>query len=373
MAGNYILMMFYTVVCGWMLSYFVSMLAGRMEGLDAGGIKTFYENDLLANMPMMLVYTVITIVVGFLVCSFSLQKGLERVTKVMMVALLGIMIILAINSIFQRGGMEGIKFYLVPSIDSLREVGGGSLLKGFFDAAVGAMNQAFFTLSLGIGSMAIFGSYLNKDRSLLGEAVSVAALDTFVAILSGLIIFPACFANGIEPNSGPPLIFITLPNVFSQLPMGRMWGSLFFLFLSFAAFSTVFGVFENIIACTMDLFKVSRKKACLVNCLLMLVLSLPCVLGYNVLKGFMPFGADSSVLDLEDFVVSNILLPLGSLMFVIFCTWRWGWGWKNFKEEANQGKGLKVKNWMRGYMQFVLPLIMLFVFVIGIYNKFFAA
>ncbi len=373
MAGNYILMMFYTVVCGWMLSYFVSMLAGRMEGLDAGGIKTFYENDLLANMPMMLVYTVITIVVGFLVCSFSLQKGLERVTKVMMVALLGIMIILAINSIFQRGGMEGIKFYLVPSIDSLREVGGGSLLKGFFDAAVGAMNQAFFTLSLGIGSMAIFGSYLNKDRSLLGEAVSVAALDTFVAILSGLIIFPACFANGIEPNSGPPLIFITLPNVFSQLPMGRMWGSLFFLFLSFAALSTVFGVFENIIACTMDLFKVSRKKACLVNCLLMIVLSLPCVLGYNVLKGFMPFGADSSVLDLEDFAVSNILLPLGSLVFVIFCTWRWGWGWKNFKEEANQGKGLKVKNWMRGYMQFVLPIIMLFVFVIGIYNKFFAA
>ncbi|MBR6765498.1 MAG: sodium-dependent transporter [Clostridia bacterium] len=372
MAGNYILMMFYTVVCGWMLSYFVSMASGKLTGLDTAGVESFYENDLLGNMPLMLVYTAIAVVIGFLVCSFSLQKGLERVTKVLMVALLGIMVMLAVNSIFLDGGIEGLKFYLVPSLDSLRAVGNGSLVNGLFGAITGAMNQAFFTLSLGIGSMAIFGSYLNKDRSLMGEAVNVAVLDTFVAITSGLIIFPACYAFGVKPDAGPSLIFKTLPNVFNNMDsvMGRICGSLFFLFLSFAALSTVFAVFENIIACTMDQFKLSRKKACLVNCVLMLVLSVPCVLGFNVLKGFNHLGAGSTVLDLEDFIVSNILLPLGSLTFVIFCTWRYGWGWKSFKEEANQGKGLKVHDWMRGYMKYVLPVIVLVIFVVGIYNVF---
>ena len=367
--GNYILMMFYTSVCGWMLYYFVSTALGKMNGLDASGVSAHYDS-LMGNAPVMLVFTFIAIIVGFVVCSFSLQKGLERITKIMMTALLVIMVVLAINSIFLEGGAEGLKFYLLPSLDSIREVGDGNLLKGFFDVIVGAMNQAFFTLSLGIGSMAIFGSYLNKDRSLLGEAINVSLLDTFVAITSGLIIFPACFAYGVQPDSGPPLIFKTLPNIFNNLPLGQLWGSLFFIFMSFAALSTVFAVFENIIACTMDMFNLSRKKACIINCGLMLVLCLPCVFGFNLLKGITPFGAGSNIMDLEDFLVSNVLLPLGSLVFVLFCTLRYGWGFDKFKEEANTGKGAKIKNWMRGYMTYVLPVMILVIFIVGMINFF---
>ncbi len=367
--GNYILMMFYTSVCGWMLYYFVSTALGKMNGLDSIGISQYYDS-LMGNAPVMLIFTVIAIIIGFIVCSFSLQKGLERITKFMMTALLVIMVVLAINSIFLKGGSDGLKFYLLPSLDSIREVGDGNLVKGFFDVVVGAMNQAFFTLSLGIGSMAIFGSYLNKDRSLLGEAINVSLLDTFVAITSGLIIFPACFAYGVQPDSGPPLIFKTLPNIFNNLPLGQLWGSLFFVFMSFAALSTVFAVFENIIACTMDMFNISRKKSCLINCGLMLILCLPCVFGFNLLSGITPFGAGSNIMDLEDFIVSNILLPLGSLTFVIFCTLRYGWGWDKFKEEANTGKGAKVKDWMRNYMTFVLPAIIILVFIVGMINFF---
>ncbi len=370
MIGNYLLMMFYTCVAGWMLSYFFFTANGSLAGLDTKGVESFFSDTVLANPVLMIIFTFIVIIIGFIVCSFSLQKGLERITKVMMLALLGIMVVLACNSIFLEGGLEGLKFYLLPNIESIRNVGDGSLLKGFFDVIVGAMNQAFFTLSVGIGSMAIFGSYLNKDRSLLGEAVNVSVLDTFVAITSGLIIFPACFAYGVNVESGPPLIFITLPNIFNKLYLGRLWGSLFFIFMSFAALSTVFAVFENIIACTMDQFKISRKKACLINCGLMLVLSLPCILGFNVLSGFTPFKAGSNILDLEDFIVSNIMLPVGSLIFVIFCTCRYGWGFEKFKNEANIGKGLKVKNWMKPYFSYVLPIMIFIIFAVGLYNFF---
>lgn len=358
MIGNYILMMFYTTVAGWMLYYFVQTALGKFVGADNAVIATAYE-QMLANPWGMTIYLAIVILSGFGTCALGLQKGLEKITKAMMVALLAIMVILAVNSIFMEGGGEGLSFYLKPDINKLKEIGIGNVI-------VGAMNQSFFTLSVGIGSMAIFGSYLNKERSLLGESVNIAFLDTFVAITSGLIIFPACFAYGVEVDSGPSLIFKTLPNIFAHMPGGRVWGSLFFIFLSFAALSTVFAVFENIIACTLDLFKCSRKKACLINGILLFVLSLPCVLGFNVLSNIQPLGEGSTIMDLEDFLVSNILLPLGSLLFVIFALNRYGWGWKNFVAEANQGKGLKVVNAMRWYMTFVLPVIILIIFIVGI-------
>lgn len=361
-AGNYLLMMFYTCVSGWIIRYFVDTAFGKFEGLDAKAVEGHFGN-MLADPTTMIIYTAIVIIIGFIVCSFSLQGGLERITKYMMLALLAIMIVLAINSIFIDGGSEGLKFYLLPDVNQVKAVGLGNVI-------VGAMNQSFFTLSLGVGSMAIFGSYLGKDRSLMGESLNIAALDTFVAISAGLIIFPACSAYGVEVTSGPPLIFITLPNIFNNLPLGRLWGTLFFIFMSFAALSTVFAVFENIIACSMDLFGFSRKKACLINCIAMIILALPCVLGFNVLAGFEPLGAGTGVLDLEDFIVSNVLLPLGSLIFVLFCTSKRGWGWKNFKEEANSGKGLKVADWMRGYVTYVLPVIIIVLFFVGIYNFF---
>lgn len=362
LVANYILMMFYTTVGGWMLSYFVKTAMGTFVGLDTDGVAGVF-NNMLGSPVSMIIFTFIVTVIGFLVCGGGVQKGLERITKWMMLALLAIMVILAVNSIFMDGGSEGLKFYLIPSIDRMKEAGIGNVI-------VAAMNQAFFTLSLGIGSMAIFGSYIGKDRALMGESVNVAVLDTFVAFVSGLIIFPACSAYNVEVNSGPSLIFITLPNIFNQMPLGRLWGSLFFIFLSFAALSTVFAVFELIIACCCDLFGWSRKKSCVVNCLLMLVLSLPCILGFNVLSGIMPFGEGSAIMDLEDFAVSNIMLPLGSLIFVLFCVSRYGWGWKNFVDEANTGKGIKVKNWMKIYITYVLPVLIVVFFVIGIYNFF---
>lgn len=358
MAGNYILMMFYTSVAGWMLDYFVRTAGGQFVGADTDGVAAQFS-QMLGDPLRMTLFMGIIVVLGFLVCSFSLQKGLERITKWMMVALLVIMVVLAINSVCTAGGSQGLRFYLVPDLARMKKVGIGNVVAG-------AMNQAFFTLSLGIGAMAIFGSYIGKERALMGESARVAALDTLVALCSGLIIFPACFAYGVQPDSGPSLIFITLPNIFNHMPLGRVWGSLFFVFMSFAAFSTVLGVFENIVSCTMDLSGWSRKKACLFNGILMLLLSMPCVLGFNVLSKFQPLGPGTGVLDLEDFVVSNLLLPLGSLIFIFFCTSRYGWGWTNFTKEANTGKGLKVQRWMRGYMCYVLPVLVAVILVLGL-------
>ncbi len=360
--GPYLIMMFYTTVAGWMLNYFVSTAKGDFVGASPEKVSEIFDG-MLADPKQMIFYMGIIVLLGFLVCSFSLQGGLERITKIMMSALLIIMVILAINSVFMDGGEEGLKFYLFPSIERLKAIGIGNVI-------VSAMNQAFFTLSLGMGAMAIFGSYIGKDRALLGEAVNVGVLDTFVAFTSGLIIFPACFAYGVEVNSGPKLIFVTLPNIFNNMPMGRLWGSLFFVFMTFAAFSTVLAVFEAIIACCTDLFGWSRKKACLINAVPMFLLSLPCALGFNALKNIQPLGLGTNIMDLEDFAVSNIILPLGSLAFVLFCTTRYGWGWKKFKEEANQGKGLKVKDWMRKYLTYVLPVLILILFVVGIINTF---
>ena len=358
LVGNYLLMMFYTTVSGWMLRYFVSTAAGDFTGLDTAGVKSYY-NGMLADPVTMIIYLAVIIAVGALVCSFSLQGGLEKITKVMMSALIIIMVILAVNSIFTKGGAEGLSFYLLPDISKIQDKGIGNVI-------VAAMNQSFFTLSIGIGSMAIFGSYIGKDRSLLGESVNIALLDTFVAITSGLIIFPACFAYGVDVNSGPELIFLTLPNIFNNMPLGRLWGSLFFVFMSFAALSTVLAVFENITSCTRDLTGWSRKKASLINGISLFVLSIPCALGFNLLKDVAPLGKGTNIMDFEDFLVNNIILPLGSLVIVLFCTRRIGWGWDNFVGEANQGKGLKVQKWMKGYMTYVLPVVILIVFIVGL-------
>lgn len=360
--GNYILMMFYTTVTGWMLQYFVSTAMGKFEGLNPEGVAKVFE-DMKLDGGTMVIYMLIVVVIGFVVCSFGLKNGLERITKIMMIALLVIMLILAVNSIFTEGGEKGLSFYLLPDFGRMQEA-------GIINVIVAAMNQAFFTLSLGMGAMAIFGSYIGKERSLMGEAVNVALLDTFVAFVSGLIIFPACFAYDVQPDSGPNLIFITLPNIFNNMPMGRLWGSLFFVFMSFAALSTIFTVFEGIISCTIDLFGWSRKKSCLINGILMFVLSLPCTLGFNLFSGFKPFGGNSNIMDLEDFIVSNLILPIGSLIFILFCVTKKGWGWDNFVKEANAGKGLKVKKFMKGYMTFILPVIVFLVFALGLYNFF---
>ncbi len=356
LVGNILLMMFYTVVCGWLLQYFVKMLKGDFTGVTTQFVGSQYS-DMTANPWMQMLFTGIVIIIGFVVCAFGVKNSLEKVTKVMMIALLIIMVVLAVNGFFMEGTLEGLKFYLVPNIDNVKEV-------GIFNVVTGAMSQSFFTLSLGIGSMAIFGSYLDKDRSLFGEAINVAVLDTFVAITAGLIIFPACYTyNNGNVNAGPSLIFETLPNIFNNMPLGRLWGSLFFLFLTFAALSTVFAVFENIIACVQDLTNWSRKKICLIGTFAIFVLSLPCILGFNVLSGFAPFGEGSVVLDLEDFIVSNLLLPIGSFVFVMFCTSKYGWGYDNFVNEANQGKGLKVQKWMKVYFKYILP-VLLFAFII---------
>lgn len=363
LAGNYLLLMFYNTVAGWMLQYFVYAAEGKFNGASPEVIDGLF-NGMLANPVMMTAFTALIMLIGVGACLLGLQKGIERITKWMMIALLAIIIVLVINSLLLPGAAQGLSFYLVPNIATINEVDGG-----IFGVIVGAMNQAFFTLSIGMGSMAIFGSYLKKDRSLMGEAVNIAVLDTFVAVSSGLIIFPAIFTYGLDFQAGPPLIFQTLPTIFANMPLGQLWGSLFFIFLTFAALSTVLAVFENIVACCMDL-GMSRKKACLVNGAALFVLSLPCVFGFNLLSGFQPFGEGSTILDLEDFLVSNIILPLGSLIYVIFCTTRYGWGFKKFQAEANLGKGLKITNWMRGYMTYVLPLIIATLFIVGILQKF---
>ena len=362
--GNIVLMMFYTTVAGWMLHYFVDTARGTFDGLDSASIEGMFPR-MLANPGEMTVYMGFIVISGFAIISLGVQKGLERVTKWMMMALILLMWVLAANSLFLEGGSEGLKFYLVPSVDKMMET-------GFFNVVVGAMNQAFFTLSLGIGAMAIFGSYIGKDRALMGESVRVCLLDTMVALCAGLIIFPACSAYGVDVKSGPALVFMTLPNVFNNLPLGRFWGSLFFLFMTFAAYSTVLAVFENIVSCVSELTRWDRKKTCVVCCVAIFLLSLPCVLGYNVWSDFRPI-AGRDVLDSEDFIVSNLLLPLGSLLFIIFCTTRYGWGWDKFLAEANEGTGLKVAQWMRPYMTYVLPLIVAVIFVVGLVNFFLPA
>lgn len=361
LAGNVLLMMFYTTVSGWMLQYFVNTASGQFVGLDSAGVDGKFM-DMLADPVTMTVYMGIVVLAGFLIISLGVQKGLERVTKWMMLALIILMLVLAGNSIFLEGGLEGLKFYLLPDLSKMAEIGIGEVI-------VGAMNQSFFTLSLGIGSMAIFGSYIGKQHALMGESVRVCLLDTLVALCSGLIIFPACFAYGVDVNSGPALIFKTLPNVFNHISGGQFWGSLFFVFMTFAAFSTVLAVFENIVSCTCELTGWSRKKTCLIGCIGIFLLSLPCILGYNVWSN-RTFIAGRDVLDSEDFLVSNVLLPVGSLLFILFCVSRYGWGWDKFMAEANEGNGLKVARWMRPYMTYVLPVIVAIIFVVGLVNFF---
>ncbi|MCI7019540.1 MAG: sodium-dependent transporter [Clostridiales bacterium] len=359
--GNVVLMMFYTTVSGWMLQYFVNTAAGAFAGLDTAGIEAKF-GEMLASPGIMALYMGIVVVIGFSVISLGVQKGLERVTKWMMMSLILLMWVLAFHSMTLPGGSTGLTFYLIPDFQRMSGIGVGSVI-------VGAMNQAFFTLSLGIGAMAIFGSYIGKDHALMGEAIRVSLLDTMVALCSGLIIFPACFAYGVDVNSGPALIFMTLPNVFNHIALGRFWGSLFFLFLTFAAFSTVLAVFENIVCCVSEMTLWSRKKTCAVCCVCMFLLSLPCLLGYNLWQNVRPV-AGHDILDSEDFLVSNILLPLGSLIFVLFCTTRYGWGWEKFLKEANEGTGLKVAKWMRPYMTYILPVIVLVIFVVGLVGFF---
>ena len=363
MLGNYMLMMFYTTVGGWMLAYFFKIASGTFTGLDTDGVGNVF-NTLLSNPGEMTFWMVIVTAFGFGTCCMGLQKGVERITKVMMVCLLTIMVVLCVKSCTLPGAIEGIKFYLLPDFGRLKENG---LLSGIY----AAMGQAFFTLSLGIGAMAIFGSYIDKDRSLMGESIQIGILDTFVALMAGLIIFPACFAYNVSPTQGVGLVFVTLPNMFNQMMGGRFWGALFFIFMTFAALSTIIAVFENILSFAMDLWGWSRKKAVLVNGIAIFVLSMPCVLGFNVWSGFQPLGAGSTIQDLEDFIISNNLLPLGSLVYLLFCVTRYGWGWDNFIKEADTGNGIKFPKWARPYLTYVLPLIVLLIFVMGYYDKFF--
>jgi len=364
LAGCYLLMMFYTTVAGWMLHYFCLTAAGRFEGLDAAGVAGVFAG-MLQSPAVMGFWMLLVVAVGIAVCMMGLQNGLERITKGMMLILLVIMGALAVHSLFLPGAGEGLRFYLLPDFARMAQA-------GVVKTLAGAMNQAFFTLSLGVGAMAIFGSYIGREHALLGESLRVVLLDTLVAITAGLIIFPACFTYQVDQTSGPSLVFITLPNLFANMFLGRLWGSLFFLFMSFAALSTVLAVFENIICCGMELTGCTRRRSGLVNLALISLLSLPCVLGYNLWswEGFAVFGG--AVLDFEDFLVSNLLLPLGSLVYLLFCVTRYGWGWDGFVKEANTGDGLKIRGWMRPYLTYVLPGIVLFIFVFGLYEKFFA-
>lgn len=364
MAGNYLLMMFYTMVAGWMMYYCFRCARGDFSKavLDAQEVGGRF-NEMLGDPVTMAFWMIVAVLVSFGICAFGVQKGVERITKVMMVALLALIVVLAVHSVRLPGASEGVKFYLVPDFAKMKETGIG-------DIVFGAMSQAFFTLSLGIGAMAIFGSYLGKDRSLTGEAMSIGILDTFVALMAGLIIIPACFSFGIEPDAGPSLIFITLPQIFNQMAGGRLWGTLFFLFLSFAALSTVIAVFENIISFAIDLFGASRKKAVAVNIVLIIVLSLPAVLGFNVLSALQPLGAGTGIMDLEDFLVSSNLLPLGSLVYLMFCTQKNGWGWDNFIREANAGDGMKFPLFVRAYMTYGIPVLVVIIYLKGYWDMF---
>lgn len=364
LAANFLLMMFYSTVAGWMLHYFYLTAKGHFVGASSEQVNATFDN-MLAQPQIMGFWMVTVTIIGIVVCMRGLADSLEKITKFMMIALLFIMLVLAVNSFFMPGAAEGLSFYLIPNFSRMVET-------GIANTIVGAMNQAFFTLSLGVGSMAIFGSYIDKHHSLLSESINVTLLDTFVAITSGLIIFPACFTYHVDQTSGPKLIFITLPNIFANMSMGHFWGSLFFLFMSFAALSTVLAVFENIISCVMELANISRKKSSLINLVLLIILSTPCVLGFNVWAWDWLGIFGGSILDLEDFIVSNFMLPLGSLVYLFFCTSRYGWGWDNFKKEVNEGHGLKLQDWVRGYITYVLPVIIIFIFFFGLYDKFLA-
>ncbi len=358
--ANFLLMMFYSSVTGWILYYFVSFISGNMTGITNEQSQSLF-GSMLSSPAVTVGFMAIVVVLGFLILSVGLQNGVERVTKYMMILLLLLMIVLAVNSFTLPGAKEGLTFYLKPDLSKID----GNVI-------VGAMNQAFFTLSLGIGSMAIFGSYIGKERALMGESKNILILDTFVAIVAGLIIFPACFTFDVEPGVGPSLLFVAMAKVFNNMTGGRWWGSLFFMFMFFAAMSTIIAVFENILACVRELTGWGRKKACIICGVAILILSLPCALGFNLWSEFVPFASGSSVLDLEDFLVSNCFLPIGALCYVLFCVTKNGWGFKNFMAEANTGEGMKVKKWMKPYMTFVLPAIIVFVFIIGIINFEFA-
>jgi NSS family neurotransmitter:Na+ symporter len=379
LAGNYLLMMFYTIVCGWMVLYFEKFATGTISGLDPAGVDAAFDG-MLADPVTLCTATALVVVLAFFILSMGLQGGVERVTKGMMLLLLFMMAVMAVHNCFLEGGGKGLAFYLKPDVDRFLNAKGGPVR-----VCAEAMNQAFFTLSLGIGSMAIFGSYVGRDRTLLGESATVACLDTFVAIVAGLIIFPACSAflaggttlaelrasgQAEAVFSGPGLIFKTLPKVFNPMPGGRIWGTLFFVFMTFAAFSTVLAVCENILAMTMDRHGWTRQKACAACCGLVFVLSLPCALGFNLLSGFHPLGGGSNVLDLEDFIVSNLLLPIGALLFTLFCCHRFGWGWDNFVAEANTGRGPKIRPWMRFYCAWIVPAIVLGILLLGLWDKF---
>ena len=356
--GCCMLMMYYTTVSGWMVTYFFKFLTGSFKsGMTTEDTAQAFSN-LLGDPKQMVFWMILTVVVGFLVCSRGLQNGLEKISKFMMTALLLLIVVLAVHSLTLSNAAEGVKFYLVPNTEAVAAVG----LKNVITAA---MNQSFFTLSLGVAAMEIFGSYMGKDHTLAGEGVRICALDTFVATMAGLIIFPACFSYNVEVNAGPSLIFITLPNVFINMSCGRIWGSLFFLFMTFASFSTVIAVFENIMSFCMDMFGWSRNKAALINCIVILIASLPCVLGYNVWSNLHLIGG-RDVLDSEDFIVSNLLLPIGSLIYLLFCVTKWGWGFEKYCEEANTGDGIKISKKLKPYFQFILPILIVFILIQGL-------
>ena len=364
-AGNYLLMMFYTVIAGWLLQYFVRMLQGSFTGLDAQGVAEQF-NTLMGRPGIMTLYMAVVVCIGMGVCLQGLRNGVERVNKIMMVCLLALIVVVAVISVLLEGAGEGLRFYLQPNFHNLVYDTEGNWILG--ETVFAAMGQAFFTLSLGMGSIAIFGSYIGKEHRLTGEALRISLLDTCVAFTAGLIIFPACSAFGVSTGEGPSLVFVTLPNIFNHMPLGRLWGGAFFLFLSFAALSTVIAVFENIISFTMDRWKLSRDKAVLINFAGVLLLSMPCVLGFNAWSGVTVLGMDIS--GLEDFLVSQNLLPLGSLLYVLFCTTRRGWGWENFLREANEGTGMRFPRAVRFYVTYILPVIVLFIFIMGYWNQF---
>ncbi|MBQ9403704.1 MAG: sodium-dependent transporter [Synergistaceae bacterium] len=361
-AGNYILMMFYTTVTGWMLAYTYHSALGSFTGLEADAVGKFF-GTFLESPSQMVGWMALTVIIGSLVCFSGLRRGVERITKIMMCGLLIIMIALAVRSVTLEGAEKGLEFYLKPDFNKLVSSGLGTTLYA-------ALGQAFFTLSLGIGSMAIFGSYISKDRTLLGESLIITGLDTFVALTAGLIIFPACFAYGINPGAGPGLIFVTLPNMFNSMPSGKIWGTLFFLFMSFAALSTVIAVFENIVACYMDHFGWSRQKSTIIMGITLFVLSIPCALGFNLWSDIHPLGGGSGILDLEDFIVSNNMLPIGSIVYLLFCVTRYGWGWDNFIKETDTGKGAKFPKALRFYFTYIVPVIILIVLCVGYYQTF---
>lgn len=365
MIGNYMLMMFYTTVAGWLIVYFIRMSRGDFSGLDSAGVAGQFAS-LTADVKTQTIFMAIVVLLGMAVCVRGLKDGVEKVNKIIMLCLLCILVVLAVRSVTLPGAKEGLEFYLKPNFDNLIYDTEGNFRLG--EAVFAAMGQAFFTLSLGIGAIAIFGSYIGKERKLTGEAINVTVLDTFVAFVAGLIIFPAAFAFDIQPDSGPNLIFITLPNVFNSMPGGRLWGSLFFIFMSFAAMSTVTAVFENIISCFMDRWEMSRKKAVIINLVLIFILSMPCLLGFNVLSGVSILGSD--IMGFEDFILSNNLLPLGSLIYLLFCVSKRGWGYENFLKEANEGKGLNFPHKLHFYFKWILPIIVFIIFFVGYNQKF---